>query len=75
MAEHPDSVWALSAYGRLLMDAERYADAKFTLRRLIDLFGTYADNDAAYMMLAAAHRQLGEFERELAMVNGPGSNA
>jgi tetratricopeptide (TPR) repeat protein len=64
IAEHPDNIRALTALSMLLIQLERWEDAKPVLRRIIELYPDETGADCAAMRLATVHRKLGESEAE-----------
>jgi tetratricopeptide (TPR) repeat protein len=62
--EHPRNLRALSAYALLLMQLERWEDAKPVLRRIMELYPEDTGPECAAMQLATAHRKLGETDAE-----------
>jgi tetratricopeptide (TPR) repeat protein len=64
---HPDQFWGLLGEGRALVAERKWEAAKAPLRKAIELYPTYAEAGGPYLLLAAAHRELGETkaEREL----------
>ena len=62
--EHPDNYWGLRAYAMFLLEAKQYERAKEQLRRLIELFPEDTSDNSSYLLLAQAHRGLGDFDRE-----------
>lgn len=65
--EHPNSFWGLLGEGRALLAEKKWREAKAPLEKAITLYPKYAEAGSAYLLLAAAHRELGEtkVEREL----------
>ncbi|HEV2292710.1 MAG TPA: tetratricopeptide repeat protein [Tepidisphaeraceae bacterium] len=66
--EHPDSFWALLGQGRALLAEGKFEEAKRPLIKLIGLYPTYGEAGGPYVLLAAAHRELGETDAERAML-------
>lgn len=64
LADHPNSFWGLQLQARTLLEQEQWEEAKKPLNKLIALYPTYVDEGNAYQLLAVAHHQLGELERE-----------
>jgi tetratricopeptide (TPR) repeat protein len=64
IADHPDNIRALTALSMLLMQLERWEDAKPVLHRIIELYPDETGPECAAMRLATAHRKLGETEAE-----------
>jgi len=64
LKEHPNNFWALTQYAKALLANRRWAEAKKPVEKLIALYPQYAGEDNAYQLLAEAHRQLDETERE-----------
>jgi tetratricopeptide (TPR) repeat protein len=64
ITEHPDNIRALTALSMLLIQLERWEDAKPVLRRIIELYPDETGADCAAMRLATVHRKLGESEAE-----------
>jgi tetratricopeptide (TPR) repeat protein len=66
--EHPNSFWGLLGEGRALLAERKFAEAKATLSKLIALYPEYAEPGGPYVLMAAAHRELGEMDAERAML-------
>ncbi len=64
VADHPDNIRALTALSMLLMQLERWEEAKPVLRRIIELYPDETGSECAAMRLATVHRRLGETEAE-----------
>lgn len=64
LAEHPNSFWALQLQARMLLENERWEEARKPLEKLLSLYPGYVDDGNAYQLLAAVHRRLGETDRE-----------
>jgi len=79
--EHPNNYWALTLYAKALLANRKWAEAKEPLEKLIKLYPQYTGEDNGYRLLAEAHRQLGEIEKEkdilgkLAMISSDASYA
>ena len=68
LAKRPNSFWGLTLYAKNLLADRKWADAKEPLQRLIALYPQYAGDDNGYLLLAEAHRNLGETEQERRML-------
>jgi tetratricopeptide (TPR) repeat protein len=66
--DHPNSFWGLLGEGRALLAERKFTEAKTPLTKLIALYPTYAETGGPYVLLAAAHRELGETDAERAML-------
>jgi tetratricopeptide (TPR) repeat protein len=66
--DHPNSFWGLLGEGRALLAERKFEEAKAPLTKLIALYPTYAEAGGPYVLLAAAHRELGETDAERAML-------
>ncbi len=64
LKEHPNSYWGLRAQAQMLLAAEKWEQAKAPLDKLIELYPGDASEENAYIGLAAAHRKLGETDKE-----------
>jgi tetratricopeptide (TPR) repeat protein len=62
LLQNPDNYYGLHRLAGLLVDAEKWEEAKIPLKRMIELCPSDA---AAYEMLAQVHRKLDETEAEL----------
>ena len=69
VARNPDNFEALKEQAEQLLDAKKWATAKVPLERLIELYPDERNPDGAYAMLARVHRELGEPDAEIAMLN------
>jgi tetratricopeptide (TPR) repeat protein len=67
--DHPDSFWGLQRLAAELIAARRWEAAKEPSERLKELNPAYAGDDSAYALLALIHRELGETEAEVAVLN------
>jgi tetratricopeptide (TPR) repeat protein len=65
--DHPDNFWGLLGEGRALLAERKWEAAKKPLAKAIALHPTYAEAGGPYLLMAAAHRELGEtkLEREM----------
>lgn len=57
--EHPDNYLGLSAYAKVLMEAEQYEAALKPLTKMRELFPEYSGTGSPYAPLAAIYRKLG----------------
>ena len=64
LAEHPNSVSALTLQAKTLLAQQKWQEAKQPLEKLISLYPQYAGKDNGYFLLAEAHRNLNEIEEE-----------
>ena len=68
-AANPDNFTALFETAKSLLEMKQWAEAKAPLQKLIDLWPEQHDAESAYALLAKAHRELGETDAEVAMLN------
>lgn len=66
--DHPESFWGLLGEGRALVAERKWAEAKRPLEKAIQLLPNYGEAGSAYLLMAAAHRELKEFAAERAML-------
>ena len=64
LAKHPNNFWALTMYAKNLLADRKWTDAKEPLKKLIALYPEYSGDDNGHLLLAEAHRNLGETEQE-----------
>jgi tetratricopeptide (TPR) repeat protein len=64
LAKHPNNFWGLTLYAKNLLADRKWEDAKEPLKKLIALYPQYAGDDNGYLLLAEAHRNLGETDQE-----------
>lgn len=69
IAKNPNNFEALMAQAMKLVRAKAWEAAKAPLTKLIELFPEQHDAQSAYSLLAQAHRELGETDAELAVLN------
>lgn len=62
---HPTNFYALSGRARELAEQKKWAEAKPLLQQLVELCPGFVGAGSAYVMLAEAHRTLGETNQEL----------
>jgi tetratricopeptide (TPR) repeat protein len=60
LEKHPDSPWGLAVRAQRLVEAQKWAEAKAPLLRLIALDPEQRGPDNGYLLLAEVHRKLGE---------------
>ena len=65
---HPDNFWGLLGEGRALLDERKFEQAKRPLAAAAALYPGFAEPGGPYLLLAAAHRELGEVKPERAML-------
>jgi tetratricopeptide (TPR) repeat protein len=68
LAEHPKSFFGLLGLGRALLAEKKYAEAKTPLELATVLYPNYAEAGGPWLLLAAAHRGLGETKEERAAI-------
>ena len=66
--QHPDNFWGLLGEGRALLSEKKWAEAKKPLEKAIALYPGYGEAGGPYLLMAAAHRELGETAAERAML-------
>lgn len=66
--EHPNNFWGLLGEGRALLDEQKFEEAKRPLEAAAALYPGFAEVGGPYLLLAAAHRELGETDAERAML-------
>jgi predicted Zn-dependent protease len=64
LAKRPNNFWGLTLYAKNLLADRKWEDAKEPLQKLIALYPQYAGDDNGYLLLAEAHRNLGETDQE-----------
>jgi tetratricopeptide (TPR) repeat protein len=69
IARNPDNFDALNEQAEQLLDAKKWAAARIPLQKLIELYPDQRNAEGAYAMLARVHRELGETDAEIAMLN------
>ena len=69
IAKNPDNFTALTEQAKQLLAEKKWAAAKAPLLKLIALYPEQHDPGSAYVMLAHAHRELGEAAEEETMLN------
>jgi tetratricopeptide (TPR) repeat protein len=66
--QHPTNFWGLLGLGRALIAEHKWAEAKKPLEQAIALYPTATGAGGPYLLLAAAHRGLGETQAEQAFL-------
>jgi tetratricopeptide (TPR) repeat protein len=66
--EHPNNFWGLLGEGRALLDERKWEQAKRPLTAAAALYPAFGEVGGPYVLLAAAHRELGETDAERAML-------
>lgn len=69
ISKNPDNFTALTEQAKQLIEEKKWAEAKAPLQKLIDLYPNQHNADSAYSMLAQVHRELKEYDAEIAMLN------
>jgi tetratricopeptide (TPR) repeat protein len=69
VAKHPTNFTALNEQAGKFLRARQWEAAKAPLKKLIELYPNQHEEDSAYAELAKVHRELGETEEELAVLN------
>jgi tetratricopeptide (TPR) repeat protein len=68
VAKNPHNVRGLMTFAALLIENERWDEAKQTLHSVIDLYPGYIGSDSPYVLLAEIHAKLGETDLEGAVL-------
>jgi len=68
LADHPNNIWALNTTCANLVEEEKFLEAIPLLERSIRLHPRQRGGGSPYGMLARAHRELGQAEDELAVL-------
>ncbi len=68
-ARHADNYWLLKLHSAQLLDAEKWAEARKPLERLVELLPSQKGADSAYASLATALRELGDSAAERAVLS------
>jgi tetratricopeptide (TPR) repeat protein len=66
--QHPNSFWGLLGEGRALLSEKKPEVAKKPLAKAIELYPTYGEAGGPYLLMAQAHRELGETKQEREML-------
>jgi tetratricopeptide (TPR) repeat protein len=66
--QHPNSFWGLLGEGRALLSERKFEEAKKPLGKAIELYPTCGEPGGPYLLMAAAHRELGETKQEREML-------
>jgi tetratricopeptide (TPR) repeat protein len=69
IVRNPDNFDALNEQAEQLLDAKKWAAARIPLQKLIELYPDQRSAEGAYAMLARVHRELGETDAEIEMLN------
>ncbi len=69
VTRNPDNYAGLNEQAKQLLEEKKWAEAKAPLQKLIELYPEQSERGNAYAMLAHVHRELGEEEAEIAMLN------
>jgi tetratricopeptide (TPR) repeat protein len=69
IAKNPDNYSALNEQAKQLLEAKKWAEAKVPLQKLIERYPNQTEDGNAYSLLAHVHRELGEADAEIAMLN------
>ena len=69
LKEDPNNFWLLHRYGVQLVTEEKWRSSLAPLQRLRKLYPEYTEADSSYHLLAGVYRQLGETERERAVLD------
>jgi len=67
--KHPKNIYMLQRRARKALAEKKWEEAKEPCRVLIELFPNQVEGDSAYLMLAKAYRELGEFKEERKVLN------
>ena len=67
--KNPENYAALNEMVKQLFEEKKWEEAKKPLQKLIELYPEQSKNGNAYALLARVHRELGEDDAELAMLN------
>ena len=66
--KHPSSFWGLLGEGRALIAERKWKEAVAPLEKAAKLYPTYGEAGGPYLLLAAAHREMGDAAAERAML-------
>ena len=69
IVRNPDNYLALNEQAQQLLKEKKWSEAKVPLQKLIDLYPNQSGAESAYSLLAHTHRELGETDAEIAMLN------
>jgi tetratricopeptide (TPR) repeat protein len=69
MDKHPKSYWTLTERAKRLLQDKKWQDAKAAAQKLVDLYPENTGADSGYLLLAEAHRGLGEADPERNALN------
>jgi tetratricopeptide (TPR) repeat protein len=67
--QHPNNFWGLQRYALRLLSERKWEAAQAPLKQLLALYPGDVGPNNAYRLLAAAHRELGETDRERAVLD------
>ncbi|MHB0959010.1 MAG: tetratricopeptide repeat protein [Pirellulaceae bacterium] len=68
VALHPRHFLALRQYARALIDLRRWEEARLPLEQMRELWPDYVGTDNAYQQLADVYREVGDAQKERAML-------
>lgn len=69
ITKKPDNYTALVTQAEQLLEERKWTEAKAPLQKLIDLYPEQSDAGSAYALMAQVHRELGETDAEIVMLN------
>ncbi len=69
LEDHPDNFWGLQKYALALIREKKWEEARTPVNRLLEMVPGYAGEGSPLFLDARVSRELGETEREIAVLN------
>ncbi len=69
LEDHPDNYWGLQQYALALIREKNWEEARTPVNRLLELVPDYTGEGSPLLLEARISRELGETEREVAVLN------